>query len=61
MYDVPVNLITMLKQVRETYYHHFDHHKLGLLCFISQACGLFNPFLFTPFFLFSVLNVLLLS
>lgn len=34
---MPVNLITMSKQVRETYYCHFAHHKLNLLCFISKA------------------------
>lgn len=44
IHDVPVNLITMSKQVRETYYCHFAHHKLNLLCFISKAYEFFNPF-----------------
>lgn len=61
IHDAPVNLITMSKQVRETYYRHFAHHKLNLLYFISKTCGLFNPFLFSPVLFFSVFYVLLLS
>lgn len=44
IHDAPVNLITMSKQVRETYYCHFAHHKLNLPCFISTAYEFFNPF-----------------
>lgn len=48
IHDAPVNLITMSKQVRETYYCHFAHHKLNLPCFISRADEFFNPFSVSP-------------